>query len=307
MAQTITQPPLVSRNCPICPGAATSRPYAQANIDTRKLNNFAYSSRKTPEYMHYRLEECTQCDLIYAADIPSTNYLGQAYLEADFASSLEAHYASRTYQTVVAKLQTKLPDKIGALDIGAGDGCFLEKLLELGFSHVQGVEPSTAPIRAAKTEIRPLIKHSLFKAQDYPQESYSLITCFQTIEHVDDPLELARSAAKLLKPQGALLIICHNRRSLVNTLLGAKSPIRDIEHLQLFSPQSARRLMEQAGYINIQVRPIVNRYPLDYWFRLVPLSQGTKSKLTAIATRLGIIQLPLPMPVSNLAVLGYKP
>ena len=183
-AHTIT---LVSRNCPICGSAAACRLFAKANIDPTQLDRFAYASRKTPEFMHYRLVECTQCDLIYAADIPSTNFLGQAYLEADFASSLEAQYAGRTYQTVVAKLQAKLPDKIGALDIGTGDGCFLEKLLELGFSNVQGVEPSSAPIRAAKPEIRPLIKHSLFKAQDFPQQSYRLITCFQTIEHVDDP------------------------------------------------------------------------------------------------------------------------
>lgn len=305
MTQTLTAS-LVSRCCPICGDGAFSRLFADANIDQSRLDGFAFSSRKLPEFMHYRLFECGKCDLVYAGETPSVGFLERAYDEAEFASNVEAEYASRTYASVVARIMDSLADRDGALDIGTGDGCFLEKLLALGFSGVQGVEPSSAPIRAAKESIRPLIRHGLFRADDFEPESFRLVTCFQTIEHVDDPLQLVREAESLLKPRGALLLICHDRRGLLNRVLGAKSPIRDIEHLQLFSPRSAARLMEQAGLTGIEVRPIVNRYPLAYWLRLLPLPVRLKSALTRLAEVIGVGAVALPMPVGNLAVVGYK-
>jgi SAM-dependent methyltransferase len=295
------------RACPICGDGASSRLFAAANVDSSRLDGFAFASRKTPEFMHYRLLECAGCDLVYAAEAPTADFLEQAYDAADFASAVEAEFASRTYAAIIRRLLPQLADRRGALDIGTGDGCFLERLLELGFEDVAGVEPSEAPIRAAKPAIRRLIRHGLFNAADFEPGSFRLITCFQTIEHVDAPLELAASAHRLLRPGGALVLVCHNRRGVLNGLLGARSPIRDIEHLQLFSPRSAIRLLERAGFANVQARPIVNRYPLDYWLRLLPLPNGPKSRLRAAANRSGIGRLALPMPVGNLAVVGRRP
>ncbi|HLJ57341.1 MAG TPA: class I SAM-dependent methyltransferase [Chthonomonadaceae bacterium] len=296
-----------ARACPICGEGAPGRLFAAANIDSSRLDEFAFSSRKTPEFMHYRLLECAVCDLVYAAEAPTAAFLEQAYDAAEFASAVEAEFASRTYAGVVRRLLPRLADRRGALDIGTGDGCFLERLIELGFEDVAGVEPSEAPIRAARAAIRPLIRHGLFDAADFAAGSLRLITCFQTIEHVEAPLDLAASALRLLRPGGALVLVCHNRRGVLNLLLGARSPIRDIEHLQLFSPRSARRLLERAGFTNVDARPIVNRYPLDYWLRLLPLPAGVKSRLRAAAGRSGIGRLVVPMAVGNLAVVGRRP
>ena len=44
------------------------------------------------------------------------------------------------------------------------------------------------------------------------------------------------------------MIVCHDRRAPLNRALGARSPIMDIEHLQLFSQASARALLERTGF-----------------------------------------------------------
>jgi SAM-dependent methyltransferase len=297
---------MIVRACPVCGTTSQSRVFAPANIDMDKLDSYAFASRKLPEYMHHRLLACGGCDLLYASPVPSTNELSQAYNDAAFDSSEEARWASCTYTSFLPSIMRKLPSRHGALDIGTGDGVFLEQLLAAGFSGVLGIEPSLAPIAAAAPEIKPLIKHDIFRPEDYREESFSLITCFQTIEHLSEPLDMCRSAFKLLRPGGALFLIGHNRRSFSARVLGKKSPIFDIEHLQLFSPVSGKNLLERAGFSNIELRPILNRYPLHYWLKLFPVPNGLKLRLIALLKKIKIGYLPLPLPAGNMAVIGYK-
>jgi SAM-dependent methyltransferase len=256
--------------------------------------------------MHHRLIECPVCDLVYASPVPTLEALSSAYNEAAFDSAEEARHAARTYGSFLPAIASRLPDRRGVLDIGTGDGVFLEQLLSRGFSGVMGVEPSTAPIAAAKPKIRPLIKHDIFKPQDYQPGSLSLITCFQTIEHLSDPLEMCRDAHRLLKEGGAVFLIGHNRRAVSARLLGKKSPIFDIEHLQLFSPRSARQLLKRAGFSSIQLKTVRNRYPLHYWLKLFPIPTAPKRKLITLLKTLKVGYLQIPLPAGNMAVIGYK-
>lgn len=297
---------MISRTCPLCGSSDTSRVFAEADFDFSRLDSYAFASRKMPEYMHYRLIDCPRCDMLYASPLPSEEYLAAGYGEAAYDSGDEAHYAAEVYAEILSTIAGRLPDRHGALDIGAGDGAFLERLLEQGFDGVVGVEPSRAPIAAARDDIRPLIREDIFRQDAFEADSLSLVTCFQTLEHLHDPLSMTRSVWRLLKPGGAAFFICHNRRAISARLLGNKSPIFDIEHLQLFSPSSARYLLEQNGFDKVQVVPLVNRYPLRYWLRLTPLPRGMKCALIAALDRLGAGRLPLSVPVGNIAVFGFK-
>ena len=173
-------------------------------------------------------------------------------------------------------------------------------------TNVAGIEPSTAPVEAADPRIRPLIRHESFRADVVAPGSLSLVTCFQTIEHLHDPLEFCARAAALLRPGGILLLVAHNRRALSARILGERSPIFDIEHLQLLSPDSARNLLRRAGLGNVATWGIVNSYPVSYWNRLSPLPPGLKSLAARglAASRLADVQL--PMPVGNMAVIGVR-
>lgn len=294
-----------NRPCPVCGSADSSRVFAEANYDPAQLDQYAFASRKLPEYMHHRLIECPQCTLLYANPVPEISSLHEAYRDAAFDSGEEARCASRTYIKLVRRYLRDLPDRVGALDIGTGDGAFLERLLETGFSDVQGVEPSSAPIAAADASVRPLIHQGLFTEDLYPDDRFRLVSCFQTIEHVPDPLGLCRTVRRILKPGGALILVGHNRQSWTASLLGRKSPIFDIEHLQLFSFSSMQRLLREAGFSRCLVRPIVNQYPSHYWLKLFPSPPSLKVGLIAASKRLGIGYIPIAMPVGNMVGIGY--
>src|SRR5205814_761333 len=86
------------------------------------------------------------------------------------------------------------------------------RLSNASFAEVVGVEPSLAAIAAAPAERRAWIRGGVFDQSDFVAESFDLICCFMTLEHVLDPMALATAAWRLLRPNGALITVTHDYR-----------------------------------------------------------------------------------------------
>lgn len=294
------------RSCPVC-GSTDARLFVEAHFSESDLDSMSFSSRKVPEGLYHRLLECASCDLLYASPVPTFKSLSDAYRDAGYESGEEARYAAATYAEVFASIALSLPDLRAAADIGAGDGAFLERLREAGFDEIVGFEPSTAPLAAAPADLRPSIRPEPFGTGILPDESFTLVSCMQTIEHVLEPLEVCRDAVRALAPRGAVLIACHDRRALTARVLKQRSPIFDIEHVQLFSQQSIRALLRLAGLERIEVRPLRNRYPLRYWLQLAPMPEGVRAAIRRVLALSHLIDRPVRLGAGNLVAIGYKP
>lgn len=298
---------MVKRVCPVCETAAPAVVTWPANFDLGKLDAQGFASRKLPENMHLELHTCQRCDVMYANPAIDSTDLVQAYTEASYESSQEADDASRTYQTYLAHHLSRLMNKKAALDVGCGNGSFLQRLQELGFQEQMGVEPSTAPIQAASPNVRSQIIHGAYGQELFPEQRFDLVSCFMTLEHVSAPAELIRDFHRILRPAGLVYCVTHNYRSWPACILGTKSPIYDVEHMQLFSPQSLETLLRNTGFSDIQVFPIRNEYPLSYWIKLLPLPKGPKLYFIALLKRLGLGDMKISLSVGNIAVIGQKP
>lgn len=296
-----------ARSCPVC-GADTARstPFLAANIDARRLTQLSFASRKTPEFMCHGLVRCLECDLVYVDEPPSQTDLADAYHVADYDSSREAEDAADTYIEILRPVLTRLPQRGRALEIGSGTGVFLERLKQSGFLDVVGVEPSKAAIAAAPAYRRPWIRKGIFDEGDFEPASFDLICCFMTMEHVLDPGAVARSALRLARPGGAFVVVAHDYRGVVNRLLGRRSPIIDIQHMQLFSRASAGRLFAEAGFCDISVASFANRYRLDYWMRLTPLPAPAKVLAQKASSLGGLGAAKLSFNVGNLLAYGFR-
>jgi hypothetical protein len=101
--------------------------------------------------------------------------------------------------------------------------------------------------------------------------------------------------------------VVHNWRAPLNRLLGLRSPIIDVEHLQLFSPKALRELLEKAGFERIALSPIRNAYPLRYWLRLTPLPESAKKIALGLLERFGLADRSFAMNVGNMLAVGIKP
>jgi len=271
--------PLTVRACPVCDCTDASHERFPERIDPARLDLLSYSSRKEPEFMTLRMVVCPRCELLYAPRIPQRERLEQEYAETAYDGAEEGRFAAASYAQALRRRLDAIPAPRTALEIGSGDGAFLGELRSLGFVELVGIEPSLAAVRAALPDIRSCIRVESFEAARLPTAHFSLIVANQTIEHVAEPKALLASLRALLKPGGLLMVVSHDYRHPLMRLLGARAPIIDIEHLQVFSRASLRVALERAGFGQVQIGPFANRYPLHYWIRLAPLPRGLKRAL----------------------------
>jgi SAM-dependent methyltransferase len=303
---------LQERDCPIC-GPSEWTVHANSTVEFSKFNPLTYSSRKPPEAMHFRFLRCSSCTLIFASPVVNFEQISALYRHADFSSSVESLQAARTYarlldraMAVTQHVRSGSRSTLKILDVGAGDGAFLSVLRERGFKEVNGVEPSLAPIRAAPPSVRELIINESFRENLFPEETFDIVTCFQTIEHVDSPLATVREIFRILRPGGMCVIVCHNVNAFSARMMGTKSPIYDVEHLQLFSRSSIGELLERGRLQIALVSPIINSYSLDYWLKLSPIPKGVRSLLSIMLKYTLFSKVCVPLPAGNLLAVGTK-
>jgi 2-polyprenyl-3-methyl-5-hydroxy-6-metoxy-1,4-benzoquinol methylase len=280
--------------------------FAEEKIEYDRITESTYSSRKEPEFMRLRLVRCRHCELVYAPSVPQTSFLESAYAEASYDSDEEARYAASSYAAALAPYIARIQNKQDAVDVGAGNGALLPLLQKQGFARVAGIEPSQAAIDSAPEDIRPFLRKGLFCPETIADMSPSLICSFMTLEHMADPRELVETAFSLLNAGGILAIVVHNYRGILNRLLGLRSPIMDIEHLQLFCPKAVEMLLSNSGFKEIKIRPLKNKYPLHYWLRLTPLPIGAKKSIARLSEILNLSRIPLTLHVGNLLAVVRK-
>jgi len=296
-----------SRRCPVCfDSNKNSIIFQKENIDKKKITSFTYTSRKNPEFMCHEMVRCLNCDLVYVTTPPNKLKLSEAYHAADYDSSEEALDAAETYINHMDDVISKLNLKSKVLEIGSGSGDFLYNLKKKGFTKLTGIEPSISAINCAHSEIKNQLKEGIFQVDHLQEASYDLVSCFMTLEHVYDPREIAESANKILKKGGYFVMVVHNYRSLVNRILGKKSPIIDIEHMQLFSRKSIRLLLNNTNYQDIQIKSVSNRYSISYWIRLLPIFSLIKKISIKLLKIFNLDNVKININVGNIIVSGRK-
>ncbi|PZN93524.1 MAG: hypothetical protein DCF31_12305 [Alphaproteobacteria bacterium] len=299
---------LQHRDCPVCGAAAAdATPFMASTLDSTRLSPESFASRKVPEFMSYRLVTCATCAVVFASEAPAAGALANAYHQADYSSADEARFAAEIYAEALRPFVEGLSRRGIALEIGTGSGVFLGHLRDMGFADPVGIEPSPAAIATAADGIRPMIREGIFTGNEFAENTVSLACCFMTLEHIPDPRGFVEAAFRMLEPGGMIAMITHDYSAPLNRLLGRRSPIIDIEHLQLFCPAALRHLVTAAGYEAPTIRSFRNVYPVRYWLRLLPLPAGLKRALMGAAETTGVGGMAIGANVGNLLTVARKP
>lgn len=296
-----------SIKCAICKGKEKTVVLYNQNFSINKIDEKTFSARRLPDRIHYRLVKCTRCGLIFSNPILNLNKINSLYFKSDFNYNSESEYLKKTYLKYFKKyLSTKNIKCKKILEIGCGNGFFLEELRKNGMDNVYGIEPGMESVRKANIRIKKNIKVDILKKGLFPKESFDIILCFHTLDHIPEPNKFLEVAYSLLKKEGKIFFIVHNTNGLSVKLLNEKSPIFDIEHVYLFNNLNLKQIFTQNKFKNPQVFDIYNTYPLRYWLRLFPLNVFLKNKLIMLLERFKLDLIKIKLNAGNIGIVADK-
>jgi 2-polyprenyl-3-methyl-5-hydroxy-6-metoxy-1,4-benzoquinol methylase len=139
------------------------------------------------------------------------------------------------------------------LDVGCGKGWFLEAARERGWQ-VQGVELCPEVAKRTMERVGTQVHIGSIFDVELPPETFDLVTMFDVIEHLEEPIEALRICYRILKPGGALALSTPNLRGLGCRLLGAKAfAVWPDEHIIYFGPASMKRALQLADFTDIEI------------------------------------------------------
>jgi SAM-dependent methyltransferase len=294
-------------SCAICTTEGSPEELYPANLDPGSFSPKVFSARRLPDRIHYRMVRCRTCGLVRSDPVANAAVVADLYRESTFDYGRELRNIARTYGVYLQRSERFGAIKGSILEIGCGNGFFLEQARAQGYRDPRGVEPSQAAIDLSREDVRGGIVCAMMGPGLFPEASFDVVCLFQVLDHVFDPAGTLKACLQILKPGGLILCLNHNVEALSARLMRDRSPIVDIEHTYLYSPETIRRLLEKTGFVALETGTVWNTYSLGYLVRLVPVPVIWKRLSLAILRGTLLERLPLRVPLGNLYIIARKP
>jgi SAM-dependent methyltransferase len=300
-------PEFCSTRCAICDTEDNATELYPERLGPEALSPSVFSARRLPDRIHYRIVKCNTCGLVRSDPTVAPEVVASLYSQSSCTYGEEVASLRNTYRRYLASLSSYHVVKGSLLEIGCGNGFFLEEARAQGYAVVWGVEPSTAAIAQADSQVRPHIVCDTMRPGLFASEQFDVICLFQVLDHIPDPGALLDECLRVLKSGGVMLCINHNIGAASARLLKDRSPIIDIEHTYLYSPATISRIAAAHGFAVRRTGAVHNTYSLHYLARLMPLPAALKRAILAGLRRNPLRQIRLTVPLGNLYLVAEKP
>lgn len=255
----------------------------------------------------HELIRCAACGLAFLANPPAAEEVTALYsASAGYHATLldPAHPGFAAMSRIARRHLRTLLRTIGPLgaprllDIGCSSGLFLDEARRAGFE-VHGCELSRDTAAFARAHFGLEVHPGDWREAGFADASFDIVTLFDVIEHLSDPLGELGAMRRLLRPGGVLLQSTPNIDGLFPRLSYAVAHRLDYwphpeppHHLYQFSERTLGELTERAGYEVVRVDQ--TRIPLGCSFG-TPASWRQSPKLLAYAALFAPVALLGPL------------
>lgn len=149
------------------------------------------------------------------------------------------------------------------LDVGCGSGEFLKRMQRRGWN-VEGLDISPDHCARISVEVGVPVHTGLLPGADVEEAAYDVVTFWQVLEHVHDPVATLSAARSLLAPGGSVVAASPNFGSWSRTRFGREwiglDPPRHLIH---YTPETFAGVFERAGFRVVRVIDVA----MDGWIR----------------------------------------
>lgn len=184
----------------------------------------------------------------------------QNYYRENFGSQrhLEGQRVNAATNAVVLRKLLDLRAFRSWLDIGTGYGFLLKWLQEKYHIEAEGVELSLQESNYARDQLGLKVHSTSLSQASLPKEHYDVVSSFEVIEHIPDPVSFVTEMVEYVRPGGILLIMTDNFEcKIVNTLRGSFPKWIPHTHVSHFAPESLRRCIESVPGLAMEGRGFI--------------------------------------------------
>lgn len=204
-----------------------------------------YSSSSS-EVFYERLVRCGKCGLIFISPRIKRDLVIQGYSKAEdekYVSQESGRMA--TFKNSVKKIK-KYIQTGRLLDIGAASGIFVKAAKDEGFD-AYGVEPSKWMCEFAKKHYDVEVYPGTLEEKNFTSCSFDVITMWDVLEHVPDPMATLKEAHRILKPGGYMIINYPNIDDPLAKIFGRKWWFLLSIHLFYFTEKTLGMYLQKLG------------------------------------------------------------
>lgn len=169
----------------------------------------------------FQIVACTRCGVVFVANPPAAQDLQTIYVEDYYRGS------GSSVGTVDFIKDKAFFDKIGQekadyvrhfagtaprtlLDVGCGMGCFLGAMKAAGWT-VEGIEVSAYAANYVSKELGiPVMCGTVEQFPAAREKAFDVVTLWDVLEHVPDPVSLVQHCRRFLKPGGYFFLSTTN-------------------------------------------------------------------------------------------------
>lgn len=105
-----------------------------------------------------------------------------------------------------------LPKDARILEVGCGNGAFLDRCCEEGFENVYGIELNQRAVQDCRDKGHD-VSDQMIEHLEGSGQTFDCVCAFQVLEHVPDPMGFLRSAANLVGNGGKMILSTPNAES----------------------------------------------------------------------------------------------
>lgn len=210
---------------------------------------------------------CHGCSLVYRNPRQKASDIREAYAGNQTSLELEERVGNRRRHQF-GRFLDSLPERPGRLlDIGCGYGFFLKMAHERGWEAV-GVDLDPKGIAHAKERLQVNAVLGDLREVHFPDGSFDLVTLWNVVECVPDPLDLLLEIHRVLKNDGRVFIRTPNavwqylsfrlakflRRLGWGKVFDERPFATFVFHMTSFSRSTLRSLNEHAGFVPLSIK-----------------------------------------------------
>jgi 2-polyprenyl-3-methyl-5-hydroxy-6-metoxy-1,4-benzoquinol methylase len=296
--------------CNIC-GSIESYILQPAKYDAAALQDADLTrtfSSSSDERLNHQLVACARCGLQYVsprlrADAVLEGYAGGS--DELFVS--QARGREMTFSKsldLIEKLWNRPPGRL--LDIGTGGGSFLFMASRRGWN-VDGCELNRWLCEWALNNYGLPVRQGTVFDQEYPSRSFDVVTLWDVLEHTPDPKTEVRETHRLLRENGLLVVNYPDIGSWIARVMGRSWVFLLDVHLYYFTRATIRKLLDDAGFDVLRVRPHFQRLSLGYVLRRASPYIGAPARAAEwLLRKTGLDNMQVPYWMGQTLVIARK-